>query len=417
MFGTHVWTKRRMEGRLTETLPALHAGAAAQPNIATWRGVLAATYADLGDVAKARDEVTHLTANDFQAMRLNPLNEGADMYSPVSDACIVAEQSDVAEAMYQRLLPIEGQALHLPSMIPFGSVARCLGNLAGYFERFDDAARHFEGAVEFDRANEAYGWLPRTQCDYARMLLQRSGPGDKEKALGLLGEAMSLSQRLGLKGWLDRCIETKLAAQGVDSGSTSATGTIDAVVNSLGNRRLDLSLHAAADGRVTLMFSDIVGFTPMTERLGDVRARELVRQHNAIVRKEIAIHGGNEVEMQGDAFLLSFQSPRHALKCAMAIQLALSQREVNREVDRDEAIRVRIGLHTGEVLRDAERFFGLTVILAARIAARADGEEILVSEALKERVAEFDDFHFDGGRQLQLKGIRDPQSVYGVRWK
>jgi class 3 adenylate cyclase len=412
MAGTHTWARRRMEGRIAETLPALQAGAAAQPTVNAWRGLLACTHAELGDVESAREQLEFLSEDDFARIRQNPINDGVDLYAPLTEACIVAEQRGEAAALYQRLIPLEGQALQLPVMIPFGSAARCLGNLAVFLDRFDDAERHFEGAVAFDRRTGANGWLPRTQCDYARMLLQRSGPGDREKALALLDEAMALSQQLGLKGWLDRCIETKLIAQGVDSGSTSAKGTIDAVVASLDSRRLDLSMHAAADGNITLVFSDIEGFTPLTERLGDVRAHEVVRQHNAIVREQLAIHGGNEVEMQGDAFLLAFESPRRALECAVAIQRALAQRDAESE----EPIRIRIGLHTGEALRDAARFFGLTVILAARIAAQASGEEILVSRALKERVSGSGDFDFDAGRQVKLKGISESQEVFGVRW-
>jgi class 3 adenylate cyclase len=75
---------------------------------------------------------------------------------------------------------------------------------------------------------------------------------------------------------------------------------------------------------VTLLFSDMEGFSAMTERLGDLRAREVIRRHNAIVRRELEANTGYEVELQGDGFLLAFASARKALHCAIAIQRALA---------------------------------------------------------------------------------------------
>jgi class 3 adenylate cyclase len=278
--------------------------------------------------------------------------------------------------------------------------------------RWDDAVRHFEEALEIDKRMRARGWLPRTQCDYARMLLDRGAPGDRQKALEFLGEALETCQELGLKGWLDLCLELKLRAQGVDSGSVETS--IEAVAASLGSRRPDLAPHAAPDGTVTLMFSDMEGFTAMTERLGDLAAREVIRAHNAIVREQLAAHEGYEVELQGDGFLLAFPSARRALLCAVAIQRAFAAYS---EAHPEEPIRVRIGLHTGEVLRDADRFFGKTVILAARIAAQARGGEILASGLLKELTESTGDLRFGKGRDAQLKGISDTQRLYAVEWQ
>jgi class 3 adenylate cyclase len=162
------------------------------------------------------------------------------------------------------------------------------------------------------------------------------------------------------------------------------------------------------------MFSDMEGFTEMTERLGDLEARKVIRAHNQIVREQLAAHGGYEVELQGDGFLLAFGSARRALQCAIGIQRTLAAYNAEGPA---QPIRVRIGLHTGEALRDQDKFFGKTVILAARIAAQATGGEILVSSLLKALTESTGDVRFGAHREADLKGISEPQRLYEVEWQ
>src|SRR6185295_15467275 len=100
---------------------------------------------------------------------------------------------------------------------------------------------------------------------------------------------------------------------------------IDAVAARVGHRRPDLRSTAAPDGTVTVMFSDMEGFTEMTERLGDLAAREVMRNHNRVVRGEVARHQGFEVELLGDGFLVAFSSARRGLECAIAIERAFAE--------------------------------------------------------------------------------------------
>ena len=166
------------------------------------------------------------------------------------------------------------------------------------------------------------------------------------------------------------------------------TTSIDDVVSALEAERPDLRAHAAPDGTVAILFSDIEDSTVLTERLGDERWLEVLREHNAIFREQIARHDGYEVKSQGDGFMLAFPDPCEALECAIAVQRAFAERE--REGGRREPLRVRMGLHTGEVIAEEGDFFGKNVILAARIAAQASGGEILVSEAACAQAAEGD---------------------------
>ena len=158
----------------------------------------------------------------------------------------------------------------------------------------------------------------------------------------------------------------------------------------------DLRPHITPDGTVTILFSDIEGFTHMTERLGDQRAQQVLRVHNDIVRHQVAVHGGFEVKTLGDGFMLAFSSARRALQCSIAIQRAFA---AHNESHIDEAVNVRIGLHTGEPVQEMEDFFGKGVILASRIAHQARGGQIFVSSLLKELTESTGDIQFGEGQE------------------
>ncbi len=214
-----------------------------------------------------------------------------------------------------------------------------------------------------------------------------------------------------MKVLVERALALKLRAQGIDP--TSPQPSIDAVAASVYVDKPDLRQHAAPNGTVTILFSDIEGSTAMTERLGDQRWLELLREHNAIVRKQVAAHEGFEVKSEGDGFMLAFGSARRALGCAADIQRAFAQRNESAE----EPIQVRIGLHTGEAIKEADDFYGKNVILAARIAGQAQGGEILVSSLLKELTESAGDIAFGEEREVELKGLSGRQRVFRVAWE
>jgi class 3 adenylate cyclase len=166
------------------------------------------------------------------------------------------------------------------------------------------------------------------------------------------------------------------------------------------------------DGTVTLAFSDIEGSTILTEKLGDQRWMSLLREHNQVVRKQLRTHHGFEVKSEGDGFMLAFQSALHALRCAIAIQRDLAKRNEGAA----DPIRVRMGLHTGEVIKEANDFFGKNVILAARIAAQAVGGQILASSVVEAVAESSHEFNFKNPRELQLKGLAGTHSVVEVAW-
>ncbi len=168
-----------------------------------------------------------------------------------------------------------------------------------------------------------------------------------------------------------------------------------------------------ARGTVTIMFSDIEGFTAMTERLGDQRAQEVLHTHCAIVREQIAVHGGFEVKAQGDGFMIAFPSARRALRCAVAIQRATAAYDEHAEAP----VRLRIGLHTGEATKEGYDFFGRSVIVAARVADAGQGGEVLVTSMVRELAGGSDEFAFDGGREVELKGLSGRYRVFAADWE
>jgi len=175
----------------------------------------------------------------------------------------------------------------------------------------------------------------------------------------------------------------------------------------------DLSKQAAPDGTVTILFSDIEGSAGLAERLGDHRWLDLLREHNRIVREQIGRSGGTEVKAEGDGFMVVFSSARRAVLCAIGVQQAMA---MQRRLQPDLALHVRIGLHTGEVLREDGDFFGKHVILAARIASEAKGGEILASSLVKELTESGGDLGFDDGREVELRGLSRTYRVYAVDW-
>jgi class 3 adenylate cyclase len=243
------------------------------------------------------------------------------------------------------------------------------------------------------------------------MLLDRGGPGDRERALRLANEALALAQALGMKLVTERALAQKLEAQGIDGSDTKHS--VVAVASLVQAARPDLRADSAADGTVTLVFSDMEGFTRMTESLGDLAAHELVREHNRIVREQTLAHGGREIELRGDGFLLAFSSARRAASCAIALQRRFAARNAS---GGGRPIRIRIGMHTGEVVQDADKFFGKTVIQAFRIADLARGEEILTSSVTAELLRSAGDLRWSAEREVELKGLEGRHRVFALAW-
>ena len=163
----------------------------------------------------------------------------------------------------------------------------------------------------------------------------------------------------------------------------------------------------------TILFTDLEGSTAMTQRLGDEAAHRLVQEHNAIIRNALREHRGNEVKTIGDAFMVSFVSPRRAVECSIAIQRGLREQL---EQEPAHAIRVRAGLSVGEPVEEKQDFFGAAVQLAARACAHAQPGQILASSVVRDLcIGKM--FSFLNVGEVPLKGFPEPVRLYEVQWQ
>src|SRR5438132_27144 len=207
----------------------------------------------------------------------------------------------------------------------------------------------------------------------------------------------------------------KGVAAAIPDARLVSTGDLGAAVSEFvqGSSQAPAAARAARAprGPQTILFTDVEGSTAFTDRMGDAAARNVLREHERITREALNAHGGSEVKTIGDGFMASFSSATRALACAIAIQRAFA----------DSDIRVRIGLNAGEPIAEDDPggrsdLYGTAVIVAARIAAQAQGGEVLVSDAVRQLVAG-KGFLFNDRGDHALKGFEDPVRVFEVRWR
>jgi adenylate cyclase len=236
-------------------------------------------------------------------------------------------------------------------------------------------------------------------------------------------------------------------AQAVTVDSPAAMGA--AILSFLKGEEPSARPVSAASSVVTVLFTDVVGHTEMMRRLGDAKGREVLREHERITREVLAQHAGTEVKTMGDGFMASFGSVTKAVECAISLQKAFTDRNHVGGLDRGvgveqlqhdapnsdegvavaqplrasepaptsvEPLNVRVGLNAGEPIEDAGDLFGSSVILASRIAAKANGGEIFASMAVRE-LCTGKGFLFADLGDHELRGFEDPVRVFEVKWR
>jgi class 3 adenylate cyclase len=168
------------------------------------------------------------------------------------------------------------------------------------------------------------------------------------------------------------------------------------------------ALDERAETRIdTFLFTDVVGSTALLDRLGDHVAHVFRRRHFALLRGAIGEHAGTEVKSLGDGLMVVFADARTAVACAVAMQRAVA-------VGGDPMI-LRIGIDTGEAVREQDDFFGRPVIVARRLCDVAQGGQVVVSETVR-RLAGAPSTHvLEPLGALALKGLNDPVSATALR--
>jgi class 3 adenylate cyclase len=162
----------------------------------------------------------------------------------------------------------------------------------------------------------------------------------------------------------------------------------------------------------TILFTDIVESTSLTQKIGDEAAMELVDLHDSIVRNALKDLGGREVKHLGDGIMASFVSAASAVKCASRVQNEIAKHV---KANANRPIRVRVGIAAGEPVERHNDLFGVTVQLASRLCSHAEAEQILVSNVVAELCAG-KTIPFEDLGEVTLKGFDRPVRTHAVTW-
>lgn len=162
----------------------------------------------------------------------------------------------------------------------------------------------------------------------------------------------------------------------------------------------------------TILFTDIVESTSMTQKIGDEAAMEIVELHDSIVRDALKDLGGREIKHLGDGIMASFVSAAAAVKCAARVQNEIAKQA---RTNADRPVKIRVGIAAGEPVERHNDLFGVTVQLASRLCAHAAAEQILVSNVVAELCAG-KALPFEDLGELTLKGFENPVRAHAVTW-
>jgi class 3 adenylate cyclase len=184
------------------------------------------------------------------------------------------------------------------------------------------------------------------------------------------------------------------------------TTSLDALAAYADEVRPDLGSATSSEGTVTIVFTDIERSSEVAEQLGDQQWLDLLHWHNGVIESQAHRFDGMVVKSQGDGFMLAFSSASGALDFATAVQRLIADDYKGRTV------RVRMGINTGDAIRDRDDFFGRAVIVASRVAAHAHGGQVLATELVAGLVAGVYRFRFGDPEPAELRGL---SGTYHVR--
>jgi class 3 adenylate cyclase len=224
----------------------------------------------------------------------------------------------------------------------------------------------------------------------ARMILARAyaGEGNVESAILELDAAVSTFDRLGA---LPAARESRMLLEDLGASAVSGRASEDRATR-------------------TFMFTDIARSTNLVEAIGDEAWTDVVRWHDQTLRSLFAGHGGEEIDHAGDGFFVAFGDAASAVECAVAVQRTLAEHRRTHGF----SPQVRIGLHTADATRQGSNYRGKGVHQAARIAALANGGEILAgARAVSDGPLRF---AVSEPRRVELQGISDPIDVVAIDW-
>ena len=168
----------------------------------------------------------------------------------------------------------------------------------------------------------------------------------------------------------------------------------------------------ATTENITVLFTDLVGSTELASSLTPEAGDEVRRKHFSALRQAIVTSGGTEVKNLGDGLMVVFPAASAALSCAVTMQQAVH----GDNAGSDWPLGIRVGLSAGEATREADDYFGDPVIEAARLCARAEGGQILVTDLVRANAGRRSSHTFTSVGELELKGLPEPIETLQVSW-
>lgn len=361
--------------------------------------------------------------------------------------------------------PIEDAAARGIAFVPSldDALARVRGLIASQRGRPDEALERFQEALELSEQNGARAVEARTHLDCARLLaslgradearahqtraldlagalgmaplVAAAGPDEGVRAEGpaAVGRVLEADEARLLRamalGYDDAALvsELLLTEEGLARlrervfARIGATSQVEAAAWAHREGLAELPpplrrpmapsegrappLHAATRRVLTVFVSDIAHSTERLQRLGDQRGQQLVQDHNRLVRQLLHAHRGVEIQQTGDGFIAVFDEPARALDCALELQDEMAARALG---GAEEPLRLRIGLHSGELLLEEGRVFGVVMHVAAHICSAGTPGAVVVSQpfwdALDDRAA----WHSRPLGPAELKGLYEP---------
>jgi class 3 adenylate cyclase len=179
--------------------------------------------------------------------------------------------------------------------------------------------------------------------------------------------------------------------------------------------RLDKIIQEKFRKKMSILFSDVCGFTQYMDKWGDIRGRAWIQKHHDIVLPSIRESGGEVLDIMGDGVMASFPTTLSAVKAGVAIQKGLS--EHNARVDKADEIHVKIGINTGDILVDEDHIAGDVVNVASRIQNQAGPDQILIDKSVHEEICGSEDILCRFHGTTQVKGKAEPLELYRVIWQ
>ncbi len=201
------------------------------------------------------------------------------------------------------------------------------------------------------------------------------------------------------------------AMQAQLNGDSSAPGMLIEALKEWNKKDEKASGQSEAETSA-IMFTEIMGYTELTQKAGDAEAQDVLRAHNRIVRAAITRFSGKEIKHLGYGIMASFDGVTNSVEAANAIQRGVENFNLARK---DDPMGVRIGINAGEPVREENDIFGSAVQMAARICAIAATGEVMVSEVVAS-ICRGKAMKFDNRGTREMKGFPDPVAVFASKW-